>query len=68
MEQHNTISNESDYLNSFHCHDKLNEYNIAKEWGFNNYIQLACGIEEYAIIQFIKDFEIWYNKKYKKIN
>jgi hypothetical protein len=54
---------ESDYIQTLN-HDKLNEYNVAKEWGYDNYIQLACGINKYAIQKFIEDFEKWYNLKY----
>ena len=59
--------NESSYIEKLN-HDKLNEYKIAKEWGYKNYIQNACGIEEYAIIQFIRDFERWYSSKYNNKN
>jgi len=38
-------------------------YLTAKEWGYSSYQQNACGIEVYALPNFIEDFELWYQKQ-----
>lgn len=43
-------------------------YLIAKEWGYSCYIQNACGIEDYALPNFIKEFELWYEDRKLKFD
>lgn len=38
-------------------------YLTAKEWGYSTYQQNACGIDEYALPNFIKEFELWYQEQ-----
>ena len=38
-------------------------YLTAKEWGYSSYQQNACGIDEYALPNFIEEFELWYQEQ-----
>jgi hypothetical protein len=38
-------------------------YLTAKEWGYSSYEQNACGIEKYALPNFIEEFELWYQEQ-----
>lgn len=38
-------------------------YLTAKEWGYSSYLQNACGIDEYALPNFIEEFELWYQEQ-----
>lgn len=50
---------ENELLNSYNETKKIT-YLIAKYWGYKNFLREAFGIEEYALVNFIEDFEKWY--------
>jgi len=55
-----TIEETQEQLLSLYDDDKRRAYLTAKYWGYSNYLQNACGIDEYALPNFIKYFEEWY--------